>query len=237
MNAQRYNEAYEIFASLGEFKDSKTKAKDIIENYLIENLSQIKEGENILFGHYEQDNNIENGEEKIEWLVLDVEEGRALVVSKYALDVGMYSTGKEVSWATSKSREWLNSIFFDNAFSIKEKNKILTLTIPKDDSYYGNEMYGEITQDKMFLLSFTEVCNYFIIPESTKCIATVYAVEKSKEMIEEWYHIPDGNRECGWWIRSTEDGKQACYVEDYRGEIEGTNSLFYRPAMWIDLTP
>ena len=46
----------------------------------------VEKGKYIKFGEYEQDNNLTNGKEDIEWLVLEVKDGKALVVSKYLLD-------------------------------------------------------------------------------------------------------------------------------------------------------
>lgn len=56
----------------------------------------VEEGEIIKFGKYEQDNNLENGKEDIEWIVLKAEKDRALVLSKFALDVQPYHTQKNV---------------------------------------------------------------------------------------------------------------------------------------------
>ena len=42
-------------------------------------------GDIIQFGHYEQDNNLDNGSEAIEWIVLDYDEAnhKVLLLSKY----------------------------------------------------------------------------------------------------------------------------------------------------------
>ena len=45
-----------------------------------------KEPETVLFGSYEQDGDAANGKEPIEWLVLDRDGDKALLLSKYALD-------------------------------------------------------------------------------------------------------------------------------------------------------
>ena len=50
-----------------------------------------KAGDSIVFGNYEQDTNPENGKEKIEWIVLDVDRTKCLLVSKYGLDVKPYN--------------------------------------------------------------------------------------------------------------------------------------------------
>lgn len=42
-------------------------------------------GSIVAFGRYEQDGNEENGPEEIEWVVLDVQDGKVLLLSKYGL--------------------------------------------------------------------------------------------------------------------------------------------------------
>ena len=75
-------------------------------------------GDYVVFGAYEQDREVLNGKEDIEWLVLEKEEGRILVLSKYALDAQQYHTSKEdVTWETSTLRQWLNEDFLNLAFS------------------------------------------------------------------------------------------------------------------------
>ena len=55
-------------------------------------------GDCVIFGHYEQDNNTSNGKEDIEWLVLEKEADRMLVISRYVLDAMPYK--KEVESVT-----------------------------------------------------------------------------------------------------------------------------------------
>lgn len=78
-----YDGAIAVFEELGEYSDSADKAKDI---YKKQHSFDKKVGHYVSFGKYEQDNNTSNGKEKIEWLVLEVKDGKALVISKYALD-------------------------------------------------------------------------------------------------------------------------------------------------------
>ena len=60
----------------------------------------LKTGDRITFGSYEQDNNSSNGPEPIGWRVLEVSGGSALVVSEYALDARAYNEDYEsVTWA------------------------------------------------------------------------------------------------------------------------------------------
>lgn len=74
-----YDGAIAVFEELGEYSDSADKAKDI---YKKQHSFDKKVGHYVSFGKYEQDNNTSNGKEKIEWLVLEVKDGKALVISK-----------------------------------------------------------------------------------------------------------------------------------------------------------
>ena len=56
----------------------------------------------VTFGRYEQDGNEENGPEEIEWIVLDVKDGRSLLISRYALDTVPYHTESiNITWEKS----------------------------------------------------------------------------------------------------------------------------------------
>ena len=146
-------------------------------NLLIANV-----GESVFFGTYEQDNNTDNGQEGIEWVVLAKEDDKLLVISKYALDCQPYNTEwTDVTWENCTLREWLNDEFFQMAFSEDEQAMIPTVTIANEDTqYYYKEtdlfLYysfqeengyerritdgGADTQDKVFLLSAFEAENY-----------------------------------------------------------------------------
>ena len=57
------------------------------------NFGQLQKGQYITFGKYEQDGDLDNGKEPIEWEVLSIEPGQALLLSKYALDFKKYDEG------------------------------------------------------------------------------------------------------------------------------------------------
>ena len=62
-------------------------------------------GSYIYFGEYEQDNEISTGKEAIEWLVLDKQEDKMLVISRYGLDCQPYHTEyEEITWETCSLR-------------------------------------------------------------------------------------------------------------------------------------
>ena len=92
--------------------------------------SSIIENNTIVFGRYEQDGNLENGPEPLEWIVLGKEENRALLLSKYVLDYRqIHSIKEEFDWEQAEIREWLNNVFFDKAFKNSEKRKMLRIEL------------------------------------------------------------------------------------------------------------
>jgi len=183
-----------------------------------------KVGDIIKFGHYEQDDKSSNGKEPIEWQVLDrKEDGSLLVISKYGLDTEYYNPKHdgEMTWETSLIRKWLNSTFLNEAFSSTEQNIIVTTTVKNDLLF--RESGGRNTKDKIFLLSYEEVIQYYKLHvddrdadyghssysgDSCCCKPTTYADEKGVGVVAYFPTLPssidpkyEGN--CSWWLRTS----------------------------------
>ncbi len=166
-------------------KSIKIKAASLKDEENTYDYSSVKKGDIIKFGKYEQDGIMTNGKEDIEWIVLSKKKGKLFVVSKYVLDCLPYnkSSYKEVTWKTSTVRKWLNKIFYKNAFTKTERDRICKVKIenPDNPDYYTEG--GAKTKDKVFLLSTDEINNSgygFSISfreEDSKrqCIPTAYA--------------------------------------------------------------
>ena len=243
MDEGKVVEAYEAFIALGDYKDSNEKAASIYDQYKIEMIKQAKVGDYVVFGQYEQDNDTSNGKEDVEWRVLDVQEDRALLISKYLLDSKPYNTTDDhVTWETCTLRKWLNDEFINTAFSDMEKAQIPTVTLSDDD--YNNSMdMGNATQDRIFLLNPGDAKRYFGSDDERKCNATYYAINRYD------HNNPtintDGSIDTGlskdWWLRTfpkyfdgeyiTNEGKQY----SINGTLVLTFDMFIRPAMWVDL--
>ncbi|MBO6065802.1 MAG: sigma-70 family RNA polymerase sigma factor, partial [Lachnospiraceae bacterium] len=87
--------------------------------------SEIQRGSYVLFGSYEQDNNKLNRPEDIEWIVLDCEGDRLLLMSRYVLDAVPFNRDyANVTWETCTLRSWLNDEFINVAFSTEERAMI-----------------------------------------------------------------------------------------------------------------
>ena len=200
--------------------------------------NNVQIGDYITFGSYEQDNNFSNDEEDIEWLVLDKDGDRMLVISKYGLDCQPYNTEEvDVTWETCTLRSWLNDEFINEAFTSTELSQIPTVTVTADANPYYDTNPGNNTQDKVFLLSIDEANEYFDSDEARECTPTEYATAQGVYVSTIGY--VEGN--CCWWLRSP--GGHQIYAADvgsdgYDGSIGSDvniSSYAVRPAMWIEL--
>ena len=241
-NAGKYEDAIAAFTALGGYKDSAAKIEEIKSKYYKQLFSNATVGSTVFFGSYEQDNNILNGKEDIEWIVLAKEGNRVLVISKYALDCQSYNSSySSVTWETCTLRKWLNGTFYKEAFGSSHQKMIgiSTVTADKNPSYSTSP--GNNTSDKVFLLSITEVNKYFSSDEARKCAPTDYAIEHGVYIDKK--NSIYGKATCFWWLRSPgRDSIDAANVR-YDGSVHHSGysaGVCYvagavRPAMWIDI--
>ncbi len=195
-------------------------------------LPDVQTGGYVTFGSYEQDNDLSNGKEDIEWLVLAREDNKALLISKYALDVQPYSQHiTEVPWENSFIRKWLNDTFLNEAFSLDEQDSIIMSTVTADENPLHKLSQGNDTEDKVFLLSAAEAYEYFETDSARVCEMTDYCYAQS----------PNLTRLPGWWLRSLNAAHVAAVIDPYKGSVQiggdyvTVISPDIRPSIWIDL--
>ncbi|MBR5659036.1 MAG: hypothetical protein IKX10_06520 [Lachnospiraceae bacterium] len=202
----------------------------------LDELKKAEVGDYITFGSYEQDNNLENGAEAIEWLVLNKQKDKMLVISRYGLDSQPYNpVAGGVRWENCSLRNWLNSTFYEAAFLPEEKDMILATTIQAEVNPNYNIPMGNDTTDRVFLLSTDEAKGYFYDDEARMCQGTRYCYAQGALESE------DG---CSWWLRSMRspgvDSSLPVFVLSggyvfLRGTTVFGEGLAVRPAMWINL--
>ena len=214
-------------------------------------------GDMVTFGSYEQDGNPDNGEEPIEWIVLDVQIGKALLLSRYGLDVQSYNQGwSGVTWETCTLRTWLNSSFLDKAFSAEEQAMIQKTRVRNDLSqgylYWSSPELsrspttgGSDTEDKVFLLSYGEANRYLgVTPEDSdnvkaRIAPTAYAISR-KAWTKKYYLTEDGHEAGSWWLRSPgHNFQEDAAVVDCTGALGScgvyNDGSVIRPAIWINV--
>ncbi|MBR3643434.1 MAG: hypothetical protein IKN57_08010 [Parasporobacterium sp.] len=236
-------EAMRLYGSLGDFKDSKERllmlqGKNSGGNTGITDRNTAREenpfrsaqiGDLVRFGKYEQDGDTSNGPEEIEWLVIDKDPDRALVISEYGLDARAYNLDT-YTWAECSLRTWLNEEFYRSAFTEEEQGLIsLTHLVNEDNPDFGT-YGGRDTDDNVFLLSFEEVLEYFT-DEDIACYATQAARDNGCYVDEELDNM------CPWWIRTPGKPGYAAFLLWDIPFMEGMgvyfNSITVRPAMYI----
>ena len=218
----KYKDAVEVLEKLGDYEDS----IELIDRY---SFLGCEKGDTINFGAYEQDNNLSNGSETIEWVVLERNGNKALIVSKYCIEwLPFHNTFTEVSWKNSSIRKWLNNTFWNSAFTAQEKASIISTQNINPDFYDDSESERNFlgtTTDKVFLLSSSEADKYFSSDSARRTEGTKYACSKGKSA--SWY----------WWLRSANNIKYAGFVSE--GELgygeEVDRNMGIRPAMWIKI--
>ncbi len=210
-------------------------------------------GNYVTFGHYPQTKD-GNDSTPIEWLVLDRDGQKALLISRFGLDVRLYNndtqsyyTGQGNDWRKSTLRAWLNGIFKHKAFSAAEQSAILVTNVDNNSSQgydSWNPKDKNSTQDRIFLLSYAEVKQYFNVTfDSTSNVEsrvtpTAYALKAGA-----WVHndnkTADGAKAGWWWLRSPGLGQNSAAGVSSSGSLSTRNvfvdTVCIRPALWINL--
>lgn len=195
-----------------------------------------KVGNTVTFGHYEQDNNLDNGKEPVDWIVLEVKDGQALLISQYCLDARAYNTDfVRMTWSKCTLRAWLNSTFMQEAFSAEEQAKIVPVTIVNSKNPHYGTPGGEDTTDSIFLLSLAEAYQYFPDKIGRVGMPTAYAVAQGA-------YVNETNGRTWWWLRTPGVRPiDACGVRA-DGRISGYGSRdvnrpsgAIRPVLWVTI--
>ncbi len=202
--------------------------------------SSVSVGDTILLGSYEQDNDLSNGKEDIEWIVLAKEENKALIISKYALDCQPYNTSwSGVTWETCSLRAWLNETFLNAAFGLEEQNYITESIVTADRNPSYNTSPGNNTTDKVFLLSITEANKYFHSNIERRCAPTDYAIAQGAYTNNSY--STEGRDTCWWWLRSPANNASTAVIVIFTGAVyekgkeNGYDYICVRPTLWISL--
>lgn len=217
MEAGKTIEAYEAFVALVDYKDSAEKAESLYGVYQTEKFKQARIGDLVFFGSYEQDNDVTNGKEKIEWIVLDIQDGKALLISKYALDCQPRLINE--NWETCSLRTWLNEEFLNAAFS-EDEQALIPATTVLSDGWDGGKITVE-TQDRVFLMGIYDDCSGAL----GLCQPTAYAIANGA-----WVSSDSG--ECAYYVRDTD---AFCSPNDFDRNCDFETEVAARPMIWVDL--
>lgn len=200
--------------------------------------TQLHVGGTVKFGAYEQDNNSSNGTEQIEWIVLDIQGDKIFVVSKNVLDFQRYAPNIQtaVTWENGTIRSWLNSDFYNAAFTGAQKNNIYTTSVANENNAVYGTSGGNTTNDKIFLLSATEAANYLNTDGKRMSNCTAYALSQNADPALR----NQTTQSSYWWVRTPGMfNYDAAYVH-YTGSVRYDGMAVanviggIRPAMWVN---
>lgn len=203
-------------------------------------VSELKIGDTVLFGSYEQDNDVKSGPEPIEWVVVDIYSDEIMIMSKKALDCLQFSdTYEHLTWDAASIRKWLNVDFYANAFSQEEQKRVTQRYIYDDKNPMYGESRGGDTEDRVFLLSIDDAvpsANFyggvFCSEEDAQCVATPYAIAQGASVNAE-------NGKCKWLLRTSGKNEEyASYIDidgsiNYEGVKVTNKHMGIRPVIWL----
>lgn len=226
--AQAYDMLYTI-----NIRNSRKLAADIKAEGDVQRFQNLQIGDSVFFGTYEQDRKKRNGGELIEWQVLDRQEDRVLLLSRYCLERRQYyHEERKITWAQSDLRKWLNEEFLETAFHEDDRQWLLTVTNKNPDNPVHGTEGGPDTEDTVFVLSEEEARQYFANDVVRQATATDHV------KVQKAYRASNGN--YIWWLRSPGyAGKDAMGVEtaggiDLHGRNVNAKNRCVRAAVWID---
>ena len=266
-----YAAAAEVYASIIGYKDTVEKYSLMLSMEKV--MGEYVIGSTVTFGRYPVSSELISSSETtneyeeivyinnyayhsapIEWVVLDVQDGKALLMSKYGIDSQIYygyseglsdgfedinysdETGSSdfVTWRTSYLRAWLNTVFLGNAFNAAEYSLIRTADVKAEINPRFRTEAGSDTRDKVYVLSISELEKYLPTNEDRVCAATNYAVVTRAAGINQ-----EGN--CWYWTRCAGDGDKmtAVVLRDgsisYTGRAVGDIYTAVRPVIWVSI--
>ena len=183
--------------------------------------------------------------EPIRWRILKTEGNRAFILCDSIISNGAYDTDSN-NYENSEVRNWLNSSFYNAAFSDLQSTRILTTTVDNSLSSTGfteNPFVSIDTEDRIFLLSYSEAidaaCGFPQSAEdhySRQMLTSDYARAVGVYMFTDTALYGNG---C-WWLRSPSDRDGYALGVDYDGNLSYDGLVKQSmgavvPALWLEL--
>ena len=141
---------------------------------------------------------------------------------------GSYSGQKYANdYSVSQIRSWLNSTFYNTAFTDEEKEYIKTTTLDNkafSDDYNYTKFNADSTNDKVFLLSWFDALNpdYGFENQNTDAKRVASGTDYAK-----CQGLDVGNNGCSyWWLRTAGQNAGAVCNVNYNGALD--QSINYR---------
>jgi len=193
-----------------------------------------------------------------DWRVLDVQDGKALLISDKVLEHRVYhNESVDITWADSDLRAYLNGEFY-NSFSASDRARIVQVTNANPDNPWYGTTGGADTKDHIFLLRLDEVVKYFgdsgQLRDQNHSNNEYWGFHDQYNENRIAYHVGgtftserigeytvEAGEEWLWWLRSP--GNNGIYAANVN--VDGNLSVHgifvnygtsgVRPALWLNL--
>ena len=248
MNAEAWEEAAEYFKQAADFRDARGLFASCNEMLITALLAETAEKtasdvetakepeataeihaaqETIVWGRYEQDNDLVNGPEPILWRVLEKKGDYALLITDQVLDCQCYANGfYVVSWETSGLRDWLNLDFLKTAFTEEERTLLRTRAETEEAEASPFPVFDPTDGDLITLLDRSLLSRYF--PDHRLAEMTPYAMERGAKNGYWWLGTEDYESDEAAYCGSDSGAAKTAYVNE--------NGIGVRPVVWLSLS-
>ena len=217
------------------------------ETYAQDNVSyRVAVWDAVSFGSYPQKTE-DTVAKPIKWRILSIDGNNAFLLADKALDCRFF--GGNGTWEESSLRSWLNSTFYQSAFSDEQKGAIIQTTVVTPPNPKTGASGGEDSQDNVYLLSMQEALNPvygFTVNEYRYSSPTREAFVTDQAVLNGVMASTKMPGRCSWWLRNAADDdsppyKDITFVSDYGAVMDGgmsinANTMGVRPVLHVNLT-
>ena len=191
------------------------------------------------------------------WRILNIQNGKALIISDEVIEERAYHFSPvDITWEKCDIRSYLNGAFYDSLG--QEKTRVVEEMIENKNNPWHGTSGGNITADKVFLLSLGEVTKYFgdsgdlknregwWIDDDDKVVLNHTDDKNNDWIISDSYNssriAKDANgKVCWWWLRSSGIDSDYAVLINYDGSVyviggsvdDGEGGV--RPALWLNI--
>ena len=208
-------------------------------------------GTHILFGRYEQDDDISNGQEPLEWIILDRTGDKVFLITKDIIDfggnckTGIKGDAQPYRWSNCTLRQWLNDEYISTTFTEDEQTAIISTTVKAEKSPFNNYAIGQDTQDRVFIMSYSESNRYFLSDEDRSAEPSISILRHPYTSVGQIWHDDimyetnkRGITSYTWSLRAP--GKDTYTVIGADGKAVKSFGWYQyvgvRPVCWVDLS-
>ena len=182
--------------------------------------------ETVQFGTYEQDGDLNDGPEPIEWIVLEERDDEMTLLSLRCLDAQIFDEDWSAMWNNSGLRSWLNGEFLQAAFPDAADRELL---VEAKRQTSGETLAGSVPdiRDRVAVLSQEEAEAYFSGDAERQAQPTAYAASRGVWARDRGAF--EGG--CLYWLRNPGGNDGMVAGVDYTGAVDTGHGFGHASAI------